>query len=432
MAQQFDSTIIQRIRGLRQNSFIKHNAVYFIGTMGVSVFNYAYYPVISRFLNLHQFGEAQFLLSTLLQATTILTSFGLVVLYFTSNRDDDPHHIAAIQALEATFLYVTIFLGALLLLISPAIQTFFQLSYPATVVMFAVLLVMNVPLIFRSSILQGLQRFWKAAEVGMTASISKLVIAVGLMLAGYTMFGVFASLVIAHVLAVGYAYYLTSKTVPFTLKISWNHLRVLWQRVRFVAFVVGLTTLGAIIYGLDVLAVRHYFSPETAGGYAGVSTSARILFFLTSSVATVLVASVRPTLSAVQNRRILLRSLALALLLGGAGLAALCVSPTWTLSVIVGSQYTSYAYLLTPLCGAVLLTALLNVWFCYYIALQEYIAIVLTAIGVVVTTVLMATHHGTLLDIILNLALGSGIILVMFTVYEGIKLTRATYVQSHR
>jgi O-antigen/teichoic acid export membrane protein len=50
-------------RQLRSSDFLRQNAILFVGSLAVSVLNYAYYPVLGRLLKVEEFGEVQVLIS---------------------------------------------------------------------------------------------------------------------------------------------------------------------------------------------------------------------------------------------------------------------------------------------------------------------------------------------------------------------------------
>src|SRR5262249_32510346 len=58
--------------------FLRHNAVYFAGSLLVAFLNYLYYPVLGRLLQPADFGEVQAVISLFLQAGVFLQVLGTV------------------------------------------------------------------------------------------------------------------------------------------------------------------------------------------------------------------------------------------------------------------------------------------------------------------------------------------------------------------
>ena len=80
---------IKQIKDLASKSdLIRHNAIFFIGTMGIAVFNYLYYPVIGRLVTVPDFGEIQAVISLFMQLGIVLTAFGYVVTNIVSNASN--------------------------------------------------------------------------------------------------------------------------------------------------------------------------------------------------------------------------------------------------------------------------------------------------------------------------------------------------------
>jgi len=45
-----------QLKRLKQNTFVRHNAISFVGSVSVAALSYLYYPVLGRLLHPAQFG----------------------------------------------------------------------------------------------------------------------------------------------------------------------------------------------------------------------------------------------------------------------------------------------------------------------------------------------------------------------------------------
>ena len=99
---------IKQIKDLASKSdLIRHNAIFFIGTMGIAVFNYLYYPIIGRLVTVPDFGEIQAVISLFMQLGIVLTAFGYVVTNIVSNASNRDAN-SLILRLEQIMLVVSI------------------------------------------------------------------------------------------------------------------------------------------------------------------------------------------------------------------------------------------------------------------------------------------------------------------------------------
>jgi hypothetical protein len=59
----------------RTDPFLTHNAVFFLGSLSVSLLNYAYYGVMGRLMRVEEFGEVQTLLAFMTQINLLVGVF---------------------------------------------------------------------------------------------------------------------------------------------------------------------------------------------------------------------------------------------------------------------------------------------------------------------------------------------------------------------
>ena len=132
-----------------------------------------------------------------------------------------------------------------------------------------------------------------------------------------------------------------------------------------------------------------------------------MIYFLTASVAQVLLPSVKLSQTPAQNRQFLLKSLALVSVLGGGALAVFVIFADQIITVLMGSEYIRYAHLLGTLSLAMFIISILNLLISYYIALRRYQIGAIVVLGAVIAGLLLMSHHGTLDSVVNSLLYGS-------------------------
>jgi O-antigen/teichoic acid export membrane protein len=199
--------------------------------------------------------------------------------------------------------------------------------------------------------------------------------------------------------------------------LSLPNFKLLAPELTFGLFVLIGSMVITLQYSLDVIIVKHYFDPHTAGLYAGVASVARIIFFLTASVALVLMSWVKLGAGAGQNRKVLLGSLGLTAAAGLPVVIACVWQPHKITTLLMGNAYQSVADILPKLAVAVFVIAIINVFVSYFLALRRYGMAPALLAGAVITYWLMVTHHATLNAIVQNLLIGSFAMLGLLVVW---------------
>src|SRR5205085_12536365 len=142
--------------------------------------------------------------------------------------------------------------------------------------------------------LRGRLAFGTLSLANAAGSLAKIVFSAAFVLVGWRTTGALGSVVAAELVALVYTANRARRlglTSPPGLKLwRWPDLSITRPQLRYSALVLVVSLVITTLFSFDVIVVKHYFSAEVAGLYAGVATVARIVFFVTASVAAVLLA----------------------------------------------------------------------------------------------------------------------------------------------
>ena len=408
-------------RKIFQSSFLKHNAIFFIGSVLVGALNYAYYPILGRLMSPAEFGEIQVLVSLFLQFTIFLNVLGMITINITANYDSTAKAHRMIYELEKLAVYIAVGI----LIVSVVAGGFFaqilQFDSSTPFVALALALVVSVPLTFRSAYARGQKKFGVASLSQLIGAGVKIVFSAVLVIAGLGVAGAIFGIVGAQFAAFLYAAWWAAKLGLVRPKISqYGKLPVLKDilpELRYAAIVfVGLLSI-TLMMSIDVILVKYYFDAETAGQYAGVATVARIIFFLAVPIAQVLIPMVKIKQSARKNYQLLVKSSILTLVICGIALLPCLVFPEITLKILMGGQYGELADLLPILSFVVFIISLVNLVMMYYLALRRKMIVLVGIIGFGVVVGLVLANHATISTIVYNILLGSILTLVATGLY---------------
>jgi O-antigen/teichoic acid export membrane protein len=201
-------------------------------------------------------------------------------------------------------------------------------------------------------------------------------------------------------------------------------MRLLAPELRYGLVVLVASLALTLQYSIDIVVMKHYFSATTAGLYAGIAAVARILFFLTASIAQVLISAVKLKQTAAQNRQLLYKSLFFLCAISLPILFVLVIWPAQIVRVLMGGAYTPLAALLPRLSIAIFIVAVLNLLVAYYLALRRFGVAIPVVAGLGVSYALILWHHGSPMAVVSGLLMGSSAMLGLFGVWAVIERKR--------
>jgi O-antigen/teichoic acid export membrane protein len=334
--------------------------------------------------------------------------------------------------LEKLALVVSIVGFVIAIIAAPLLQRFFNFDSYIPFIVLALAIVVSVPSTFRSSYLRGKKYFGLTSMAGLVAAAAKLLFSAGLIWAGFGTVGAISGLVLAQLTSFAYAA-IKARQVGFDQSLRKDFFRLpdmklIIPELKYAGLVLVCSLTITALYSIDIIAVKHYFDAHTAGLYAGISTVARIVFFLTASTAAVLLPSVKISNTLAQNRAVLHKSLYLTASIGGVALLVFWAAPRLIISMLMGKDYLQYAQLLPRLSLVIFLVSLLNLIMLYFMALRHYAIAFIAIIGLAVTCGLVGMHHDSLQAIVDSMLYGSAAlaaILGAWALLGGNKLNRS-------
>ncbi len=419
---------MELIRSLKQSSFLKHNAIFFFGSVAVGALNYAYYPILGRLMEPASFGELQVLVSLFLQFTIFLNVLGMITVTITANYTDKSMAHRVIFELEKLAAYLAA--GILLLSIIGGEFLRQKLHFESMLpfVALALAILVSIPLTFRSAYARGQKRFGIASISQLIGAGVKIIFSVGLVALGLGVTGAIGGIVIAQFIAFLYAARYAAR-IGFSRPTDTNYktkpdIKVVLPELKYAGTVfVGLLAV-TLLMSIDVIVVKYYFDAHTAGLYAGIATVARIIFFLVTPISQVLMPLVKVGQSARKNHQLLLKSLGLTFLVGGP-VTLLCIAfPHLLIGLLMGHTYDQFADLLPLLSTTIFIISVINLITMYYLTLRRKMVSLIGIIGVTATLSFMLTWHANLFDIVSSMFWGSVVALVATLTYVVASLKR--------
>lgn len=416
------------IRHARNNQFLRHNAVFFAGSVAVGALNYLYYPVLGRLLDPGTFGEVQTLVSLFLQLGVFLVVLSMVIVNVVANNGSEDKRNNLVFEFEKLALMASVVLLIASVVFGKQLQSLlnFESSWPFAVLALAV--IASVPFYIRGAYLRGHQRFGQVSAGNILAAGGKLVLSTALVAAGLgtagAIWGVVAAQILACILIAWWAFRAGLAPSALGKRFSLPNFTLLAPELRYGGIVLAASLAITLQYSIDIVVIKHYFDATTAGLYAGIAAVARILFFLTASIAQVLISKIRIGGEISENQNVLNKSLAMLTIISLPVLAATIFFPSQLVGLMMGDAYVSLANLLPMLSISVFIVAIINLLAAYFLALRRFGIALLTVVGACFTYLFILLHHGSPTQVVESLLLGSAATLVSVGVW---KLTERRY-----
>lgn len=391
------------INRLRTDIFFRRYAIFFTGSMIVAFLNYIFYPVLGRLVSPSDFGDIQAFVLLATQSTVIFGAFSAIAVNTIANVEDSSERNAVISGLQKiVFLVIGVVLVFLLLFISQ-LKSFFNFSSIYPLIGLAVTLFITATTMFRSSYLQGSGQFTQLSISSIISSLGRLVFVTSFILLGLGMFGSIFGIVLANALVLAYVFYKTKDSLHLTVISSTHTLKEgsIMKEVKYGVLVFFATSLVVIFYTADVLIVKHYFSSIDAGLYSGVSAIAKILFFALGPSTAILFPSVKLKQSFADNSTTLKKSLLVSFIVGGCGLIIFYLWGGIIISLMIGDKYASFAHFLPKAGIVMLLSAVVNIFIFYFLALRRFFLIGISLVGMILFGFVLSRAY-TSIDTILN------------------------------
>jgi len=377
-----------------------------VSMMLVNLFNFAYNVVMARRLGPGEFGHINAAVTILLLASCISLAFQLVCTKFVARNEAPGAKAAVIHTLLGKAWIASLALGVLLLVTQKPVATYLNLPNPWMIGVLAAGIAFYAPLGVKRGAMQGACAFPRLGGNFVLEAFTRLIVGVGLVIAGYGVLGATGAISAAVITA----YFLPR--VPSELRVQPGTASspAFAEALQAIVFFVGQV----IINNIDILLVKHFFPSDPAGVYAAIAQIGRLLYFAAWFG---VVNAMFPVTAAAkeENRKAHGIGLPLVLVLGIslAFIAVAALFPHLIMGVIFGSRFMNIGWLLALYAVATGLYSLSVVFIAYemsrriantgWLQLMFSLALVLG----------ICLFHGTLREVILVRVVLMAIMLAM-------------------
>ncbi|WP_411029946.1 oligosaccharide flippase family protein [Spongiimicrobium sp. 3-5] len=356
--------------------------------------NYLYNLLLGRLLGPAAFADAALLVTLLLVLSFLGMTFQLATAKFAVLFEDREWEVFKDKMYKYACAF-GILVGAALVFFAHDLQSLFRTESTWMFIVFGI----GIPLYFIMSVnrgtFQGLQQFGKLSLTYQTEMWSRLLITLGLLL--------FVPLKPAFLIALGIALSFLFGLIPSSFKSisflgggtlhSENKKRV----TNFIILTACYELTQIIINNSDTLLVKHYFDSLDAGLYASLALIGRVVYFVAwMFVMLLLPAVVQKQKDGEPTTPILFRYVGYIGMLSFTIVCACYLFPELIIELMFGEAYISMAGLLWQYALATSLFAIANIFAYYFLSLDQYFPVLLSALLGMSQIVLIIYFHTSL------------------------------------
>lgn len=255
---------------------ISGSAILLSGSTLSTAINFGYNVAVARFLGPGNYGHAAVVYTMLTIASAVTLSFQIVTAKVVAQQASDEARSAAYRFLHRAAWSCGLCLACMLIVFRQPIADYLRLPSPFLVVLLAVGAAFYVPLGSRRGYILGAYGFRKLALNLVLEGAVRLVGSLIMIFAGLGVTGVIAAN--AAAMAVAWA------VIPPRLAPAGSS--PLSSRMAFREILQALVFFSGqvLINNSDIVLVKHFFAPATAGLYAAIALVGRVIFSFSNAV----------------------------------------------------------------------------------------------------------------------------------------------------
>jgi len=395
-------------------NFVRSGAIVFIGSMIVNVLNYIFHLVMGRSLGPASYGIAVTLISLLALFSVPISTVNTAVVKFTSEvsaKNQLGNITYLFKKLSLVFIIAGLIFIFVIMLCANSLGQFLNID-PLYIKIISVFVVFALFCALTRGILQGLKKFEIYSINLIVEVVAKIVFFLIFFYLGQKILGVTLALIFSAIIA-----FLTS--LPYIKNIlkldsqpvSLKHL------FKYSSYTFWVFVFITIITYIDIILVKHYFSPEVAGLYGALATAGKIIFFIANPIILVMFPMVSDAYE--QNRKhfgLLAQTLLTVIGLSLAVLAIYYFFPQFVIKILYGQQFLSISVYLFRFGLAMLLFSLASLFTYYFLSIKKMSFLFFIITTAILELILIYLFHGSIGQIINDLIYSYSFLLVSLSV----------------
>lgn len=361
--------------------------------------NYLYNLILGRMLGPEAFSDAAILITLLLILSFVGMTFQIVTAKY-AVLFEESSLLVFIKLITKYASIIGVLFGLAIIIFHQELQAAFHTKTAAMFYIFG----FGIPLYFMMSVNRGLYQgqnvLNKLATTYQTEMASRLLLTLaGLLLLPNVASSIIVALGILFSFVFGVLPFqktiLKGLTTPSKITIDTNSIRNFFLLTAFYE----LTQI--IINNSDIILVKHFFDSKDAGLYASLALIGRVVYFVAWMFVMLLLPKVIQMKKDNQDTLpILMKYVGYIVLLSTLIVAFTALFPEFVVGIMFGQEYLSISFLLWKYALATSLFAVANIFAYYYLSLDQYLPVVVSAILGSTQIALIIAYHNSLEQVV--------------------------------
>lgn len=365
----------------------------------VNAGNYIYNLLLGRILGPAAFADAAILITFLL----VLSFLGMTFQIVTSKYAllfEGKELVVFIKIVTRVSLFFGVLIGALIVIFDKKLQLLFNTKTSEMFLIFG----LAIPLYFLISVNRGLYQgqngLRKMAITYQTEMLSRLFITIATVI---FLPNIHTSIAVALGIVISLIFGLFPFQKNIVVMVKTIHKTSLDTKSIFTFF--ALTAFyeftQIIINNSDILLVKHYFSNTDAGLYSSLALIGRVVYFVAWMFVMLLLPKVIQLKKEGKNTQpILMKYVLYIALLSTVIVAGTYLFPEMIVKILFGNSFISIGPLLWKYALATSIFAIANIFAYYFLSIDKYIPVLVSAVLGCTQIVLIVFYHNSLNQVV--------------------------------
>ena len=391
---------------MKSDSFFKDTSIMFLASMLTNVFNLLYHLFMVRMLTPVDFGVLNALLSLLIITSVASGTLQAVTTKFLSAFKAKNQSGKISSFLKVFFKKISIIgliIFSIIFILRKNIADFLNLKDTFLVIIAGMLMFLSTIMPFLLGALQGLQKF---KHLGATLIINaglRFLVGVALVLLGLRVCGALSGIVIAGIAVLILAgmflkpYFYLKKQNAVNLETAFDITSVYKY---FLPTLIALPSFG-LLTNMDVILVKHFFSPQQAGFYSVAQMVGKIILFLPGAVNIVMFPKLSQQHTLKKDTKFILKKCLFTVGAISTLSGIFCIIfPAFVLKLLAGNVLPECLPLVMPFAISMAFFSMSSVLMYYHLSLHDWRFIYSFLFFMILQAILIYLFHNSLLEVL--------------------------------
>lgn len=368
------------------------------GSMFINVINYFYHLIFGRLLGPVDYGVLASLFSILYIIGIVPTSTSVAIVKFISSCRNDDEISLVYKSLNKLILLIALIFVGIMLISSSFIANFLHIDNVFSVVLISPILFFSLITLINQATSQGILKFMGFILPAFVSSIGKLLFGVLFIILGFSVSGAMGGILLGAI----FSYLISISPVREIADRNIKRIKYDFKPFLKYSFPVLIQALAfTSIFTIDVILVKHYFSPFEAGIYAALSTLGKIIFFASAPIASAMFPIV--VKKKVQNEKYVRIFIISFIVTAGVGVLITLVYwifPELIINILYGNAYLLAKSELVFMGIFVLFYSLSNFLVNFLLSISKTTAVIFPLLAAIIQPILIYLYHRNISEII--------------------------------